>query len=243
MAFDAARNETVLFGGAQGITRYGDTWTWDGTTWTERTVPGPSARTDAKMAWDPRRQRIVLFGGFDGAIQSDTWEWDGAAWTQRTTPTQPRPRQRHSLAYDPIRARLILHGGQGVFQLGDLWELDDTDWRPLTVDDTLVVADEVMYYDPLARGMITFGGTASSVLQNDLRLLRFSSGEPVDLCIAGDDADGDELTACDDPDCWAYCTPLCPPAASCPSAVPRCGDGTCDPIEDHLVCIQDCPMP
>jgi hypothetical protein len=36
MAFDAARSEVVLFGGETGAPSAGDTWTWDGTDWTQR---------------------------------------------------------------------------------------------------------------------------------------------------------------------------------------------------------------
>ena len=33
MAYDAASNEVVLFGGYNGSVYFGDTWTWDGTDW------------------------------------------------------------------------------------------------------------------------------------------------------------------------------------------------------------------
>jgi hypothetical protein len=42
----------------------GDTWTWDGSTWTQQhPVPSPSARTDASMAYDAATGTVVLFGG------------------------------------------------------------------------------------------------------------------------------------------------------------------------------------
>ena len=34
MAFDHRRGRLVLFGGAEQRERLGDTWLWDGTTWT-----------------------------------------------------------------------------------------------------------------------------------------------------------------------------------------------------------------
>jgi hypothetical protein len=33
MAYDDAAGKIVLFGGVDGIHSYGDTWTWDGSTW------------------------------------------------------------------------------------------------------------------------------------------------------------------------------------------------------------------
>ena len=35
MAYDAARGVTVLFGGYDGANYLGDTWEWNGTSWTQ----------------------------------------------------------------------------------------------------------------------------------------------------------------------------------------------------------------
>jgi hypothetical protein len=35
------------------------------------------------MAYDPRRERVVLFGGFHaGETYADVWEWNGETWEQ-----------------------------------------------------------------------------------------------------------------------------------------------------------------
>ncbi len=92
LAYDAARGETVLFGGQIGTGRTAtfpeDTWTWDGTKWKQHSTPGPTPRYVHAMAYDSRRQRVVLFGGGSlspgGAppygYRADIWEWDGAQW-------------------------------------------------------------------------------------------------------------------------------------------------------------------
>jgi len=82
MAYDSARGVTVLFGGNDGSYPYynykGDTWEWDGTTWTPRSLTGPSPRAGHAMAYDDARGVTMLFGGFfDPAPYSflgDTWE-------------------------------------------------------------------------------------------------------------------------------------------------------------------------
>ena len=61
-----------------------------------------------------------------------------------------------------------------------------------------------------------------------------------DTCVLGSDVDADGLVGCADPDCWGYCTPLCPPDTSCDPSAARCGDGTCGPVEDCRVCPGDC---
>ncbi|MEO8621700.1 MAG: hypothetical protein ABI625_11585, partial [bacterium] len=59
-------------------------------TWTER--EGWRVRNDphvrrrgAPVAYDARRNRVVMYGGDDGErVLADTWEWDGRAWTSVT---------------------------------------------------------------------------------------------------------------------------------------------------------------
>jgi hypothetical protein len=89
MAYDAATGTAVLFGGFSPSVRcdglLGDTWTWDGTTWTQQ-VPAtrPSVRADGAMAYDAATGTAVLFGGYDyttncpvGSQQdlAQTWTW------------------------------------------------------------------------------------------------------------------------------------------------------------------------
>jgi hypothetical protein len=68
-AYDPATRQIVMYGGvsinAQGdgmaVT---DTWTWDGTTWTQRhPLTSPGAHDSGVMAFDPAIGKVVLFGG------------------------------------------------------------------------------------------------------------------------------------------------------------------------------------
>jgi hypothetical protein len=113
MAYDAARREVVLFGGFGGNPVpgvLGDTWVWDGTTWTQRTPsasPGP--RAGHAMAYDPIRQRVILFGGVDRAsdptgrtvpqVLNDTWTWNGFGWERSTRSGGPTARVGHAMAF------------------------------------------------------------------------------------------------------------------------------------------------
>src|SRR5437588_685974 len=85
MAYDAARGVTVRVGGYGGA-YLGDTWEWNGSTWTQRASNGPSPRSHFAMAYDAARGVTVLLGGYYSQINlGDTWEWDGGAWTQRSS--------------------------------------------------------------------------------------------------------------------------------------------------------------
>jgi hypothetical protein len=86
-----------------------------------------------------------------------------------------------------------------------------------------------------------FGGGGESVPMGDLWRLRWATDGATELCTIDVDTDGDGLAGCADPDCWAVCTPLCPPGAPCPATAPRCGDGTCNAdLETCRMCPGDC---
>jgi hypothetical protein len=88
MAYDEARSEVVLFGGNTGAPFHplrSDTWTWDGTNWTQQRPDfHPNERYESGMAYDAGRGEVVLFGGLgNGDFFADTWTWDGTTWTRR----------------------------------------------------------------------------------------------------------------------------------------------------------------
>jgi hypothetical protein len=77
MAYDAARNRVVLFGGDDNSPGYlGDTWEWDGSTWVAvASTTSPNARYGHAMVYDESDQRVVLFGGDNNAsgLLAETW--------------------------------------------------------------------------------------------------------------------------------------------------------------------------
>ena len=116
MTFDAARANTVVFGGEPAAgDAFRDSWVFDAVEWTQVEDIGPSPRTRHAAAYDSARQRVVLFGGRQimggtTTLVNDTWEWDGQSWTQ-VEADGPSPRSDHVMAFDSIRNRTILFGG------------------------------------------------------------------------------------------------------------------------------------
>jgi len=141
MVFDEKRGRTVLFGGmgsgpmGQPPPSLGDTWEFDGKSWTQRQVAGPSARNGAGATYDTRRDRVILFGGAGATgFLGDTWSWDGAEW-KKLSDVGPPPRAMGYLAYDKARDRVVLFGGRNGYPNGDqndTWEWDGTTWRRVT---------------------------------------------------------------------------------------------------------------
>jgi hypothetical protein len=251
MAGDASRGHVVLFGGFDGNNNNdgsSEMWEWDGQAWTQLTPsPAPPARGYGAMAYDPLRERIVLFGGIpsnDADYIGDTWEWDGQTWTEKTPAISPAARGFTTLAYDPQRRRIVLYAGAGITTLGDQWEWDGQTWTQVTFLDATVAGDQAtMAYDAIQKQLIYFGGfDYRGVVEGATLAQQYTSARPIERCqLADADDDGDGLAGCSDPDCWARCSPLCPPGATCPATAPHCGDGTCGAVEDHLICPADCP--
>src|SRR5207302_1304392 len=115
----------VLFGGATGggANYYGDTWEWDGISWTQRASSGPSPRYRHAMAYDAARGVTVLLAGRNaGSDYGDSRPWPGRSSPQRPT-SAPLPRWGHAVAYDAARGVTVLFGGYDGDYLSDTWEL------------------------------------------------------------------------------------------------------------------------
>jgi hypothetical protein len=166
MAYDQATGQLVLFAGAGTNGILDDTWTWDGSTWTEQSpATSPPALYYASMAYDQATGQLVLFGGFgSGAngVLAQTWTWDGSTWTQQSPAISPPPSEMASMAYDPATGQLVLFGGVGQGQtgiMGDTWIWDGTTWTqqsPATSPPPLSGAD--LAYDPATTQLVLFGG-------------------------------------------------------------------------------------
>jgi len=131
LVYDSSRQVTILFGGVNfpgGPNNRGDTWEWDGTSWTRIADTGPAPRRFHAMAFDSVRDVTVLTGGdaFQAGFPlfADTWEWDGTNWTQVAS-GPPSDRKRHDISFDSGRGVTVLFGGArgGFSYLNDTWEL------------------------------------------------------------------------------------------------------------------------
>jgi cysteine-rich repeat protein len=120
--------------------------------WFERRL-SPPPRALAAMAYDPLRDRVVLFGGFElYASSSETWEWDGAAWVNIHGPS-PTARSGAAMAFDGTG--LVLFGGDG---LADTWRFDGVSWTSLSVTGPVGSTDHSMAYDAKRKRVVLFGG-------------------------------------------------------------------------------------
>ncbi|HEX6239731.1 MAG TPA: hypothetical protein VFZ61_02510, partial [Polyangiales bacterium] len=133
LAYDVSRAGSVYFGGVIAFGEYSDqTWLWDGAAWEPlAALTSPPARTRAAMAYDERRETLVLFGGAT-IVQGrqshafDTWELRDTTWSE-VTASGPTPRDTPSMTYDQGRRRVVLWAAQSERD-SRLWEFDGKRW-------------------------------------------------------------------------------------------------------------------
>jgi len=171
-ATSPASSGTMVFDG-QGsrmlLHTYPDDWAWDGNAWTQLSALVPPWRSDSPLAYDDRRGRAVMFGGYADLryARQDTWEWDGVRWLQRSPATVPPARADHGLAYDHARGRTVLFGGYDGTPRSDTWEWDGTDWSLRTPAVAPSGRYSPLAYDRLRHRVVLFGGGDSTGMLGD----------------------------------------------------------------------------
>src|SRR5438445_272386 len=142
IAYDAARQRIVLFGGPPAASH---TWTWDGTAWTRQqpaTEPPIESKKDMAtvalpMAYDEVHRTVVLLvahpTGIDGPppVPPDTWTWDGTTWTRQAISLPPSA--DGSMVYSAASKRVLLLGTVTTSKqtTPHMWSWTGTSWEEL----------------------------------------------------------------------------------------------------------------
>jgi hypothetical protein len=168
--YDPVRDRMLVFGGGSGSSLYNDVWALSlagSPAWSQLAPAGtpPSARASHTAIYDPVRDRMVVFGGYDANdYQEDVWELSLAgspAWNQLLPVGTPGGRQLHTAIYDPVRDRMVVFGGLHFGDLGDVWELTlggSMEWNQLWVFGPNSRYGHTAIYDPGRFRMVIFGG-------------------------------------------------------------------------------------
>jgi hypothetical protein len=174
MAYDTVRQRVLLFGGItlQG-NRLGDLWAWDGTSWTElcTTAPCnmnlPPGRSNAAVAYDRARHKLIVFGGSDGSFLADTWEWDGT-WALAAT-TGPAARECSAIAFDSGRNVTVLFSGRSAAGLTTgTWEWSGMAWVNVDSGGPTPRECAAMAYDSVRGVSVLFGGQGNANISAQL---------------------------------------------------------------------------
>ena len=168
MVYIRSSQKILLFGGSLVDGSNSDeTWEFDGVSWTKMPLSqSPPARNLAAMVYDSARDRVVMFGGFQGGPTpnlSDTWEWNGSTWEEKSPTTIPPARNGHAMAFDSSSGTAVLFGGFDTTRRGDTWTWDGSDWTEHTTAVAPIARNlHAMEYDQAHQRVILFGGLEGS---------------------------------------------------------------------------------
>src|SRR6266851_607890 len=151
MAYDEARHVVVMYGGrdtVNGTVPCGevgremcsaDTWTWNGTDWTQlhpQTSPPPFLPA---MTYDPPEAAVLLYN-INVSIP-ETWSWDGANWMLKASGSNnPTPSRGSALMpFDPTTRHIVMFGGftPGGGDVNVMWSWTGQSWTNLGIDAPL----------------------------------------------------------------------------------------------------------
>jgi hypothetical protein len=169
VSYDVDRAVTVLFGGtrdddppSQPALAFEETWEWDGSRWSERSLARqPPGRAAGVMAYDVRRKvSILITGARDSAdMLEDMWQWDGMNWSELTPGLLPPPRRDAQMVFDTELGLLILFGGYDNNQdFNDTWIWDGRCWLQLSIDSPPARLGVRLAYDAVRHETVLFGG-------------------------------------------------------------------------------------
>ena len=181
--YDSKRDRMIVVHGNDGVApafRNGGVWALDLSgrpRWRALAPagPGPAPRSAHTAVYDPRNDRVVVFGGTTPEFSDELWELrlDGRVAWRRLDLAGPRPsaREEHCAAFDPERHEMLLYGGVGsgtdyaggtILALHDAWALaldPVPHWRQLPDGpDPFGRWGHRAVFDPVARHMIIHGG-------------------------------------------------------------------------------------
>jgi hypothetical protein len=247
MSYDGTAKKLVTFGGLIGANTTNHTWTWTTSSgWFQEGSTTAPARDDTATAYDPVRNRTVVYSGNPGSggTLSDIWEWNNASWSLVSATGGPGPRTGHRLVYDGDAAKVLVFGNAGLSE--DLWEWNGTLWTQRTIVGTVPSKYRTTFaYDAGNREGVAFSGidTSNTVTAGTV-LLQYEPNGAAESCTSSlVDYDNDGKAGCVDDDCWGVCDPLHPPGTARPAGAPFCGDGSCTAgFENCNICPADCTV-
>lgn len=164
-------NGLVLFGGRNCDTGeyFNDTWLFKNGKWTVlNTQNSPSPRYRFGIAYDSKREKIVIYGGANSNFE--TWEFDGYNWSMISTLHHPNSLGGHGMTFFTKIGKTVLFGGvKGDDCYNETWIYDGVDWVKLNLEGTIPEKrmSTDMVYDPDNKNVFLFGGQYGADFFND----------------------------------------------------------------------------
>ncbi|MGH7742360.1 MAG: Kelch repeat-containing protein, partial [Candidatus Eiseniibacteriota bacterium] len=179
--YDSKRDRMLVFGGVFGINNYNDVWelTLSGApAWNLLAPTGapPAIRNSHAAIYDPLRDRMVVYGGYNnGGAVTDLWALNlasGPAWSPLSMLGGPLTMSQSTAIYDPVRDRMLISGGfYGITSYTAVSALSlagTPTWSALAPagDVPAVRGSHASAYDPTHDQLLVFGGSGSVLLRD-----------------------------------------------------------------------------
>ncbi len=150
LAYHAALDKVVLFGGNSFLGGRTDLWLWDGSAWSEwrgTTTPNPTPFVSS-MFYAPDRDRLIV-------LSDRWWEWSPLYGWQRGTDPPPRA----FFGYNPTNGRILAFGPiRNGTRTTETWEWDGSQWLQRTPRHTPLERPRAnLHYVPTLRGIVMVG--------------------------------------------------------------------------------------
>lgn len=131
----------------------GDTWEWNGSTWTPRTTThNPPAAGGTQPVYDVVRARVSMLVG------SKMWSFDGTDWAD----VEPVGVSEVYATYDGLRGVAVRFGGRGPagINTNETWEWNRSRWQRRTFSGAVPDDREAhgMAFDPVCGRVVLYGG-------------------------------------------------------------------------------------
>ena len=147
-----------------------DTWQLQDDAWTRVATEGPTGRGRTALAYDSKRQHVVLFGGVSAppgpnqpqTFFDDTWIWESGRW-RKAGEGGPRGRYAHGMAFDERAGVVLLYSGAAAHRdapLSDMWQWDGSRWSEVPLEGPTPGHryQPVMVYDRARARTVLYGG-------------------------------------------------------------------------------------
>jgi hypothetical protein len=121
LAWDPIDLSLVVFGGFGAKGSLGDTWRFADGRWTQL-AQQQSPDAGVAMAFCPRQNRLMRFGGHDGAAGVLSFFLDRHGWRATRERVGTATRSGHAMVHDLVEERVLLFGGWCGKPMADLYE-------------------------------------------------------------------------------------------------------------------------
>jgi hypothetical protein len=159
LAYDSARQRTVLFGSAA-------TFEYDGATWVQAPDPTPTLSDVNSMTFDAARSRMVLLAGeqISNTWGTSTWEREPSGWIRKNFGSVPHTSDISGATYDPAHAQVtfVQTVDSQTFVPASIWAYDGltSTWHVVSSGGPdLANNQRSIAFDHAGGQLVFFGGT------------------------------------------------------------------------------------